>query len=140
MANAELDAILADMRAKMAEFQAETAAVSAQLEAEKRAGAAEAAEVEQARRNGDHGREWQAVQQSIDLGKTTLDDVITGVDPSPEAQALRAMMQATLPAARSEFVTVVEAQNEAGDLADLQRAQAQLAAALEQINRFSPTV
>ena len=138
MADPEIDAILADMRATMAEFRAETEAVSEQLELEKRADAAEAAELEKARRNGEHGREWQAVQQSIDLGKTTLEDVISGVDPSPEAKALRAMMQSTLPAARAEFAAVVETQQQDGDLAELQRAQAELAVALEQLNRLNP--
>jgi hypothetical protein len=137
MADPEIDAILADMRATMAEFRAETEAVSEQLELEKRADAAEAAELEKARRNGEHGREWQAVQQSIDLGKTTLEDVISGVDPSPEAKALRAMMQSTLPAARAEFAAVVETQQQDGDLAELQRAQAELAVALEQLNRLN---
>lgn len=137
MADPEIEAILAEMRETMAEFRAETAAVSEQLETEKRADAAANSDIEQARRNGEHGREWQAVQQSIDLGKTTLDDVITGVDHSPEAKALRAMMQATLPAARSEFVAVVETQQEQGDLAELHRAQAELAVALEQLNRLN---
>jgi hypothetical protein len=77
------------------------------------------------------------VQQSIDLGKTTLDDVISGVDHSPEAKALRAIMQATLPAARAQFATVVEDQQEAGDLSQLHAAQAELAVALEKLNRLN---
>jgi hypothetical protein len=140
MADPEIEAILADMRATMVEFRTETEAVSQQLEADRRADAANRAEVEQARRDGKHGAEWRAVQQSIDLGKTTLDDVISGVDLSAEAKALRAIMQATLPAARAQFATVVESQQEEGDLAKLHAAQAELATALEQLNRLNSNI
>ena len=140
MADPEIDAILADMRATMAEFRAETEAVSQQLEADRRADAENRAEVEQARRDGEHGAEWRAVQQRIDLGKTTLDDVISGVDLSDEARALRVIMQATLPAARAQFATLVESQQEAGDLTQLHAAQAELATALEQLNRLNSNI
>ena len=140
MPDPEIDAILADMRATMAEFRAETEAVSQQLEADRRADAENRAEVEQARRDGEHGAEWRAVQQRIDLGKTTLDDVISGVDLSDEASALRVIMQATLPAARAQFATLVESQQEAGDLTQLHAAQAELATALEQLNRLNSNI
>ena len=40
-------------------------------------------------RSGELGPEWQKIQKRIDDGKTTLIDVFTGEDPSPEAQKLR---------------------------------------------------
>lgn len=137
MADSETEALLAEMRETMAQFRLETAEVAAELAADRRADAAVQADLEQARRNGDHGREWQAVQQSIDMRKTTLADVINGVDHSPEAVALRAMMAATLPKARSEFATTIEESDESGALGGLQQAQSELALALEQLNRLN---
>ena len=40
-------------------------------------------------RSGELGPEWQKIQKRIDKGETTLVDVFTGEDPSPEAQRLR---------------------------------------------------
>ncbi len=137
MPDPEIDAILADMRETMAQIRQETDAVEQQLVKDRLADAATHDAVEKARRNGEHGPEWQAVQQSIDLGKTTLDDVITGVDHSAEAQALRSIMQKTLPGARAQFAALVDAQEKSGDYSDLQSAQAGLAAAVAQLNRLN---
>jgi hypothetical protein len=137
MSDPEIDAVLADMRATMAQFRQETDAVADELAKDRAKDAESRDAVETARRNGEHGPEWRAVQQSIDLGKTTLDDVIRGVDHSPEAQALRAMMQKVLPGARAKFAELVDTQIEAGDLAALQQAQQDLAKSLADLNRLN---
>jgi hypothetical protein len=63
-----------------------------QFEAGLRASAArdanDRAKREAAARRGELGPEWQKVQQRIDLNKTTLADVFSGADDSPEARAL----------------------------------------------------
>lgn len=43
----------------------------------------------QAARSGALGADWQVVQQRVDLGRTTLADVFSGADTSPQARALR---------------------------------------------------
>ncbi|MBX3094810.1 MAG: hypothetical protein KF680_09800 [Cryobacterium sp.] len=43
---------------------------------------------ERAARSGELGTAWQKVQQRIDLNQTTLDDVFSGRDESPEARQL----------------------------------------------------
>lgn len=84
------DDLLEDVRAFTADVQASTA----QSRARRAAACAERREADDAaaaaRRAGDHGRDWQRVQQDVDLRRTTIDDVMNGVDPSPHARAVRA--------------------------------------------------
>lgn len=44
------------------------------------------------RRSGRQGRAWQVLQQRIDMNRTTERDVYSGVDKSPEAREVRAVM------------------------------------------------
>lgn len=53
-------------------------------------------EIEKQRRLGALGRNWQVLQQRIDLRHTTESDVLTGVDTSVEARAVRADLQRNL--------------------------------------------
>ncbi|KAB8296531.1 hypothetical protein [Bifidobacterium apri] len=46
-------------------------------------------ENEQRRRNGEDGRAWQVLQQRIDMGKTCEQDILCGIDKSPEAREVR---------------------------------------------------
>ncbi|QGQ19852.1 hypothetical protein GC089_12275 [Cellulomonas sp. JZ18] len=65
------------------------AALDARLAREAEEDARADEERAQAARSGALGREWQVVQQRVDLGRTTLADVFSGVDTSPQARALR---------------------------------------------------
>ncbi|QEW00725.1 hypothetical protein F6J84_11860 [Microbacterium caowuchunii] len=49
-------------------------------------------------RSGALGREWSVLQGRIDLGETTLAAIMSGDDPSPEAQAVREASRARLAA------------------------------------------
>ena len=63
------------------------------LQREERESARELDESERARasaaREGRLGPEWQAVQRRIDAGETSVRDVFSGRDESPEARRLR---------------------------------------------------
>ncbi|KQO95843.1 hypothetical protein [Leifsonia sp. Leaf264] len=57
------------------------------------------AERARAARSGELGPHWRAVQQRIDLGQTTLADVMSGADDSTAARALRTSTRQGLDAA-----------------------------------------
>ncbi|WP_286028000.1 hypothetical protein [Bifidobacterium ruminantium] len=46
-------------------------------------------QVEERRRAGKDGRAWQVLQQRIDMGKTCENDILAGIDKSPEACEVR---------------------------------------------------
>lgn len=46
-------------------------------------------DIERRRRNGENGRAWQVLQQRIDMGKTCEQDILCGIDKSPEAREVR---------------------------------------------------
>ena len=94
--------------------------------------------VEAARRSGEQGRQWQLVQQRIDLGKTTMADVVNGVDHSPEAVAVRQLITKALPAARAQFAEQAEELEESGQLAAMQHAQARLNETVSQFDAINP--
>ncbi|GIG37641.1 hypothetical protein [Cellulomonas pakistanensis] len=56
----------------------------------------------EAARSGSLGPDWQRVQQRIDGGRTTLSDVFSGTDTSPEAQRLVGRSRAVLTEARAD--------------------------------------
>lgn len=61
------------------------------------------ADLEERRRKGEMGRAWQILQQRIDLGMTTADDVLEGKDTSPEAMEVRRNMQRNLDTFREKL-------------------------------------
>jgi hypothetical protein len=77
------------------------------LEREARASERELAESDRVRaaaaREGRLGPEWQVVQRRIDAGETTVLDVFSGRDESPEARRLREMSSANLQALRDSM-------------------------------------
>lgn len=77
------------------------------LEREARESERELAESDRARaaaaREGRLGPEWQVVQRRIDAGTTTVLDVFSGRDESPEARRLREMSSANLQALRDSM-------------------------------------
>lgn len=77
------------------------------LEREERASRRELEDSERERgaaaREGRMGPEWQAVQRRIDAGETTLLDVFSGRDESPQARQLRELSAANLRSLRDEM-------------------------------------
>lgn len=87
------------------------------------------------RRSGRAGRDWQVVQQRIDLGQTTFEDVVSGVDQSDEATAAREQLAAQLPAARTRFVEAFDDPEEEAAVDELARSRAELAATVEELQQ-----
>lgn len=86
----------ADMAASLARLVEETRARLAEWETlidTAEAQSAESASYEESfaarARSGELGREWAVLQGRIDLGETTLEAIMTGVDDSAEAQTVR---------------------------------------------------
>jgi hypothetical protein len=73
----------------MREVRAENAALDVELARDAQRFARADAQRAEAARDGALGPDWQAVQRRVDEGRTTLDDVFSGVDDSPHARALR---------------------------------------------------
>jgi len=93
--------------------------------------------IEARRRNGDMGRDWQVLQQRIDLNQTTFADILNGVDTSSEARAVRLVIQREfLPRARAQFADAVSSEQMASQLDNLHLAQAQLQEALASFQRM----
>jgi hypothetical protein len=63
--------------------------------------------IENARRSGEHGRDWQVLQQRIDLHETTQSDILNGLDHSAEARAVRKVAGEGLARLRTAYRTTV---------------------------------
>ncbi|MGW9019974.1 hypothetical protein ACWGOE_00655 [Leucobacter chromiiresistens] len=87
---------IAQLQAATAQLDARTRALAAAREQRETARADEARKTAEARRRGEHGRDWQILQQRIDLGQTSEIAVIQGLDVSAEARAVRKAMSVTL--------------------------------------------
>jgi len=125
---ARLEASLSTISDTVASFQAaqrEYAASDAEAE-EKRAKAARAGEL---------GADWQKVQQRIDLKETTLADVFTGRDDSPEARALLAAARTTITEVSKELDREAELDTEETPIEEVQRMQAEFEARMAQLQR-----
>lgn len=133
----DIESILAEIRAATEEIRGQTRDVEAEFEAEKEKSRDEDDALAEARRKGQHGRDWQLVQQKIDMGRTTMDDVVSGVDLSDEARAIRREMQKTLPAARAQFAAEAEAEETEDGISQIEKTQAELAQAIAQLRRLS---
>jgi hypothetical protein len=77
--------------------------------------------VEQQRREGKLGPEWRILQQRIDLNQTTFHDIMTGMDRSREARAVRERISDGLPAVKAAFDQAVR-EDSGGAYAELQTA------------------
>lgn len=125
---ARLEASLSTISDTVASFQAaqrEYAASDAEAE-EKRAKAA---------RSGELGADWQKVQQRIDLKETTLADVFTGRDDSPEARALLATARTTITEVSKELDREAELDPEETPIEEVQRMQAEFEARMAELQR-----
>ena len=83
------------------------------------------------RRSGEEGRDWQVLQQRIDMKQTTMSDILAGMDTSEEARRVRNLIQReVLPRLRSQFADAMGADDMAAEVQGLRDAQEGLAAAL----------
>ncbi|QIM19341.1 hypothetical protein G7066_13550 [Leucobacter coleopterorum] len=124
------------LRQATARVEARTAALASERrrredESAKRQGAL----IEQ-RRKGEHGRDWQVLQQRIDLGQTTEFDIVQGIDLSNEARAVRKQMGEALG-------KVADKREESGEgpvalTPELSEAQDRLVATLQRLRAVQP--
>jgi hypothetical protein len=109
---AQPDPVLARLEALIGSLERDARASERELADSDRERAAAA-------RDGRMGPAWQRVQRRIDAGETTVLDVFSGRDESPEAQRLREMSSANLQALREtmppDLVEEVEDSDEAFD-------------------------
>ena len=87
---------IAQLQVATAQLDARTRAMAAAREQREAARRDEAVKTAEARRRGEHGRDWQILQQRIDLGQTSEFAVLQGLDLSTEARAVRTAMGKTL--------------------------------------------
>ncbi len=133
----DLHEMLEEVRALTSEVSAATAAQREQRLAERAQHANKDDELAAKRRNGEMGRDWQVLQQRIDMNQTTLDDVLNGVDTSKEARAVRLVIQRDLiPRARQQFAEAMKSEELEVPLQQLHTAQAELQEALASIQRM----
>jgi hypothetical protein len=126
---ARLDEVLMRMNALVAEIEEEIRASEAEGEREDE-------ERAKAARAGELGPDWRKIQQRIDLGETTLADVLGGVDETLEARNIRATAAANLTAWGEQLrERLVEDPEAANPLAELALSDAELSAKLEHANR-----
>lgn len=123
---------IAALRAQTAGIRAQAQEARAQRAAERARHAAADTELARLRREGRHGRDWQVVQQRVDLRQTTIDDVLGGVDTSPEARAVReAIHRDVAPRVRAQAAEAADSEALAADLVALREAQRSMVEALE---------
>lgn len=132
MANQEVQSILADIRAMTAEVRAETAGIREQRKADDKKWAEAEEKIAAQRRAGEAGRDWQVLQQRIDAKQTTTEDILSGVDTSKEARAVRGVISKdVIPKVRSQFAEALQSDELADELAEMRAAQQDLAAAMK---------
>jgi hypothetical protein len=135
MVNDDAAQALEDVRAftgSLKEQVSEARAELVKLQQEQSKGDDQAA---QARRSGEQGRAWQRIQQRIDFNETTLRDVLTGIDHSPEADEVRREIQKRAVDMRQAYAATADDNTITEGLADLRRAQEDLARVLREAAR-----
>jgi hypothetical protein len=122
----------AELQAEADEFVAglerERAEIAAERAADRERDRERVSEVADARRRGEHGRDWQVLQQRIDLRETTDSDILNGLDHSTEARAVREVMARHFAEVRSAYGELMEdpSRELADDLGELATARAAL--------------
>lgn len=124
----DLDALISDLEKMNDRLSKELA------EEEREAAAADDLRAQRAR-NGELGAEWEHVQQRIDQGRTTLSDVFSGRDPSPEATRLRQQSTENMESMRRSWERRRD-QGETTPLDELHEAGEALARAYERVSQI----
>ena len=78
----QMDSLSARLDKQRAKFEKEKVQIDEKI-------AEKTKELENKRRKGECGRAWQVLQQRIDMGKTCEEDILAGIDKSPEAREVR---------------------------------------------------
>lgn len=93
-------------------------------------------EIAQANRRGDRGNDWQKLQQCIDRGETSLEDIFSGKDISREAKAVSGLAKQNLASLNEQLVDATKKEPTAfNPQADAQELADDLAARVEDIKR-----
>jgi len=87
----------------VAELDAERTELRARTAVARSRGANREKEIATARRDGRLGRDWQVLQQRIDMRHTTVSDILNGLDHSEEARAVRRTAGKTLARVRDAY-------------------------------------
>ncbi|RAX24625.1 hypothetical protein DRB06_00760 [Actinomyces sp. Z5] len=92
----DLDAIIGRLRSLGKDFERQREAEQERVDQQ---------EEERARmaRSGELGEDWRRIQNRIDAGRTTVMDVLSGADRSPEARHLREQAERNMRSLRSQW-------------------------------------
>lgn len=121
---------LDDVRRFIDELGAERVEIQQQTAAARDARRAEDEEAAAQRRSGAMGREWQVLQERIDMRMTTVEDIVNGVDLSDEARSVRSLAATNLASVREAYIADVRDQD-----APLGQAVEELSAAQARLSR-----
>ncbi|MBX3094146.1 MAG: hypothetical protein KF680_06345 [Cryobacterium sp.] len=130
----DIQDLLDQIRAATAQIRSTTRATQDEAARERAENAEEREGLEAERRDGEHGRDWQVLQERIDLKKTTQADILNGVDTSPEAQSVRRVVGTNLAKAKSEVPDILD--DSKAEFAELRHAQEQLARTAKSLRDF----
>ena len=137
MTNTNLEALLAEMREETQALRAHTASEKLTRDDAKKAAQGDIESSANSRRSGEQGRNWRTIQQRIDLGQTTLSEVMNGVDLTAEAAAIRADIETKLPGMQQEFEQFMAESENRHELAGLHDAQKRLADTVERLRTLN---
>lgn len=136
--NEQIQQQVARLRAETDQIRAAKKSVDAESARARQQAAAKETRMADKRRAGELGRDWQLVQQRIDLRQTTMHDVIRGVDTSDAAASVRRSLAEKLPEARQVFADATTADDAAEALNSLAEVQQALAHALRDARNATP--
>lgn len=129
----DFEAGIGQMREAMARIESVMQEEAARFAEESRAYEEPLERIAQERRSGSAGRDWRVLQQRMDLGETSMEAILSGADESEEAAAVRAQLEAMGPMLRAEYARTLDGEDQRPGVAEVQRAQAELAAAIDEI-------
>lgn len=93
-------------------------------------------ELAQANRDGDRGQDWKKLQERIDRGETTLEDIFGGVDTSREAQSVSELSRKNLATLSERLEEEAKSDPEAFDpRAEAGQIAQELESRIEQVKR-----
>ena len=102
----QMDSLSARLDKQRAKFEKEKVQIDEKI-------AEKTKELENKRRKGECGRAWQVLQQRIDMGKTCEEDILAGIDKSPEAREVRGYLAQNMSYVRDSVEDADDEDNEA---------------------------
>ena len=102
----QMDSLSARLDKQRAKFEKEKVQIDEKI-------AEKTKELENKRRKGECGRAWQVLQQRIDMGKTCEEDILAGIDKSPEAREVRGYLAQNMSYVRDSVEEADDEDNEA---------------------------